>query len=76
MWLLGPEIDILPSILLPLAGPEEFSESENDSLPPELQYLDASKQRESSEVVRGMLLKSIVQVCRNIFYIIFIWTLD
>ena len=25
-WLLGPEVDILPFLLLPLAGPEDFSE--------------------------------------------------
>lgn len=29
-WLLGPEVDILPFLLLPLAGPEEFSEEEMD----------------------------------------------
>lgn len=27
-WLLGPEVDILPFLLLPLAGPEDFSEEE------------------------------------------------
>lgn len=27
-WLLGPEVDILPYLLLPLAGPEDFSEEE------------------------------------------------
>lgn len=27
-WLLGPKVDILPFLLLPLAGPEEFSEEE------------------------------------------------
>lgn len=29
--MLGPEVDILPFLLLPLAGPEEFSEEEMDS---------------------------------------------
>lgn len=29
-WLLGPEVDILPFLLLPLAGPEDFSEEEMD----------------------------------------------
>lgn len=29
-WLLGPDVDILPFLLLPLAGPEEFSEEEMD----------------------------------------------
>lgn len=27
-WLLGPEVDVLPFLLLPLAGPEDFSEEE------------------------------------------------
>lgn len=27
-WLLGPKVDILPFLLLPLAGPEDFSEEE------------------------------------------------
>lgn len=27
-WLLGPEVDVLPHLLLPLAGPEDFSEEE------------------------------------------------
>lgn len=27
-WLLGPQVDILPFLLLPLAGPEDFSEEE------------------------------------------------
>lgn len=31
------EIDVLPQILLPLAGPEEFSDEENDKFPIELQ---------------------------------------
>lgn len=30
-------IDILPYILLPLAGPEEFDDEENDKLPMQLQ---------------------------------------
>lgn len=36
-WLLGEEIDVLPFILLPLAGPEEFDDEENEMLPTELQ---------------------------------------
>lgn len=30
-WLLGDEVDILPFLLLPLAGPEEFPEDEMES---------------------------------------------
>lgn len=36
-------IDILPYILLPLAGPEEFDEEDNDKLPIQLQVNTFSK---------------------------------
>lgn len=36
-WLLSEEVNILPFILLLLAGPEEFNDEENDKLPIELQ---------------------------------------
>uniref|UniRef100_A0A672KM20 Protein HGH1 homolog n=1 Tax=Sinocyclocheilus grahami TaxID=75366 RepID=A0A672KM20_SINGR len=38
-WLLSDAVDILPYLLLPLAGPEELSEEENEGLPVDLQYL-------------------------------------
>lgn len=36
-WLLSEEVNVLPFILLPLAGPEEYSEEDNDKFPIELQ---------------------------------------
>lgn len=36
-WLLGEEVDILPHLVLPLAGPEEIDDDEMDKLPDELQ---------------------------------------
>lgn len=39
-WLLGEDVNVLPFILLPLAGPEEFSEEDNDKFPIELQVSD------------------------------------
>lgn len=39
-WLLSEEVNVLPFILLPLAGPEEFSEEDNDKFPIELQVID------------------------------------
>lgn len=36
-WLLSDEVNVLPFILLPLAGPEEYSEEDNDKFPIELQ---------------------------------------
>ncbi|XP_008832759.1 protein HGH1 homolog [Nannospalax galili] len=59
-WLLGPQVDILPFLLLPLAGPEEFSEEEMDQLPVDLQYLSPDKQRESDADIRKMLIEAIM----------------
>lgn len=61
-WLLGDDVDILPRLLLPLAGPEEFDEEDTAKLPVDLQYLEADKKREADPDVRKMLLESINQV--------------
>ncbi|XP_078393171.1 protein HGH1 homolog, partial [Cetorhinus maximus] len=58
-WLLGSEVDILPFLLLPLAGPEELSEDEMEGLPVDLQYLPEDKQREKDPDIRKMLLEAI-----------------
>ena len=63
MWLLSPEIDILPHILLPLAGPEEFDDEDNNKLPLDLQYLPETKQREPDPDIRIMLLEALEQLC-------------
>ncbi|XP_075271450.1 protein HGH1 homolog [Opisthocomus hoazin] len=59
-WLLSEEVDILPFLLLPLAGPEELPEDETERLPPELQYLPQDKQREEDPDIRKMLLEAIM----------------
>ncbi|XP_032838423.2 protein HGH1 homolog [Tyto alba] len=59
-WLLGEEVDILPFLLLPLAGPEEFPEDEMERLPVDLQYLPQDKQREEEPDIRKMLLEAIM----------------
>ena len=61
-WLLGEDVDILPSLLLPLAGPEEFSEEETDKLPEDLQYLPTDKTREEDPDIRKMLLEALMKV--------------
>lgn len=38
-WLLNDDVDILPFILLPLAGPEEYDDEDNDKFPTELQVI-------------------------------------
>ncbi|XP_076230859.1 protein HGH1 homolog isoform X2 [Calliopsis andreniformis] len=62
-WLLSPEVDILSYILLPLAGPEEFDDEDNDKLPISLQYLPETKEREPDLDIRIMLLETLTQLC-------------
>ncbi|XP_055981397.1 protein HGH1 homolog [Sorex fumeus] len=59
-WLLGPEVDILPFLLLPLAGPEDFSEEEMERLPVDLQYLPPDKLREPDADIRKMLIEAVM----------------
>lgn len=67
-WLLSPAVDILPCLLLPLAGPEEFDDDEMDKLPPELQYLEPEKSREPIAAIRANLLEALTQVRIRIRY--------
>lgn len=55
-------MDLLPKLLLPLAGPEEFDEEENEKLPIELQYLGEEKTRESDADLRKMIIEALTQV--------------
>ncbi|XP_072855559.2 protein HGH1 homolog isoform X1 [Pogona vitticeps] len=59
-WLLSEAVDLLPFLLLPLAGPEEFPEEEMERLPLDLQYLPPEKQREPDPDIRKMLLEAIL----------------
>ena len=63
-WLLGPDVDVLPNLLLPLAGPEELPEDEMDQLPLDLQYLPEDKKREPDEDIRLMLIETLLQVLK------------
>lgn len=62
-WLLGPDVDILPHLLLPLAGPEEFDDEDNGKLPVDLQWLPEDKKRECDPDIRRMLLEALEQLC-------------
>ncbi|XP_018541940.1 protein HGH1 homolog [Lates calcarifer] len=59
-WLLSEAVDILPFLLLPLAGPEELSDEENEGLPVDLQYLPEDKKREDDPDIRKMLLETLL----------------
>ncbi|XP_058823461.1 protein HGH1 homolog [Topomyia yanbarensis] len=62
-WLLSGGVDVLPFILLPLVGPEEFDEETNEKVPIELQYLGPEKRREDDPDIRKMLVESLGQLC-------------
>jgi len=65
-WLLDEsQVDILPRLLLPLAGPtpDTFDPDEIDQLPLDLQYLDDDKEVESDPDLKKMLLESLYQLC-------------
>ena len=61
-WLLSDHVDLLPRLLLPLAGPEEFDEEEMEKLPIDLQYLEPDKEREPDTDIRRLLVEAINQV--------------
>jgi len=64
-WLLSDEVDILPNLLLPLAGPspDSFTDEEMDGLPVDLQFLDEDKKIEEDPDIRKMLLEALLQLC-------------
>lgn len=66
-WLLSEDngIDLLPRLLLPLAGPtpSDMDPDEIDKLPVDLQYLDDEKEIEKDPDLRKMLLEAIHQLC-------------
>ncbi|KAF6208979.1 hypothetical protein GE061_014722 [Apolygus lucorum] len=63
--LMGPPYEVLPILLLPLAGPEEFDAEDNDKLPLELQYLSDDKSREEDSLVRNVILRALLHLCKT-----------
>ncbi|NXD46469.1 HGH1 protein, partial [Copsychus sechellarum] len=61
-WLLGPEVQALPALLLPLAGNEELTEAETEQLPVDLQFLPPEHRREEEPEIRKMLLETLLLV--------------
>ena len=64
-WLLGDDVDILPRLLAPLAGPtpEDMKPEDVEKLPLDLQYLDDDKTIEEDPDLRKMLLEALLQLC-------------
>lgn len=54
------EWDALPKILLPLAGPEQLADDDQDGLPDELQFLEDTKTREPDPALRLMLVETLI----------------
>ncbi len=64
-WLLCDDVDILPRLLLPLAGPtpDDLDPEDVEKLPLDLQYLDDDKKVEEDPDLRKMMLETILQLC-------------
>ena len=64
-WLISDKVDIVPRLVIPLAGPatDSITEEEMESLPVDLQYLDEDKKVEGDVDIRIMLLESLTQLC-------------
>ncbi|KAK9464688.1 hypothetical protein V1512DRAFT_88490 [Lipomyces arxii] len=60
--LLDSDLNILPYILLPLAGPEELPEEEMFELPEELQLLPPDKEREKDHDILIVHIESLVML--------------
>ncbi|KAF9978443.1 hypothetical protein BGZ73_002339 [Actinomortierella ambigua] len=54
------DINVLPYLLLPLCGPEEFDLDDMEDMPQEIQLLPPEKKRESDAHLRETLLEAIV----------------
>lgn len=59
----APGMDVLPAILLPLAGPEEFDLDDQEKLPPALQFLPGDKKREPDAALRLVLVETLLLLC-------------
>jgi hypothetical protein len=54
------EVNLLPYILLPLAGPEEFSDDESAAMLPDLQLLPPDKKRDSDNEILATHLETLL----------------
>lgn len=67
-WLLGPSVDILPALLMPLAGGPEIANLDMDDmekLPDQLQFLEETKEREEDSDIRKMIVESLFLLCNK-----------
>mmetsp|Transcript_3612 Transcript_3612/g.5248 ORF Transcript_3612/g.5248 Transcript_3612/m.5248 type:complete len:464 (+) Transcript_3612:123-1514(+) len=62
-WWLINEVNIIPKILYPLAGPEELEVDEKRGMDPDLWLEGPDKVRESDQVTRLLLVEAILLLC-------------
>lgn len=63
--LLLSEADVLPYVLLPLCGPEEFDTEDMENMPMEIQLLPPTKKRERDSALRRQLLDILVMLASS-----------
>ncbi|KAJ1796357.1 Protein hgh1, partial [Coemansia sp. RSA 2598] len=61
------ETNMLPYILLPLCGPEEYDIDEMEAMPEEVQLLGEEKRRERDPKLRACLLEALNLLCTTYF---------
>ncbi|KAF9461493.1 hypothetical protein BDZ94DRAFT_1283435 [Collybia nuda] len=61
----APGIDVLPYLLLPLAGPEEFDLEDQEKLPDALQFLPPTKTRELDVTLRLTHVETLLLLCHT-----------
>ena len=54
------DLNLLPFLLLPLMGPEDYDEEDLDGMPDELQLLSSDKTRESDPRIRLILIETLL----------------
>ncbi|KAI0321559.1 DUF383-domain-containing protein [Amylostereum chailletii] len=59
----APGMDVLPYILLPLAGPEEFDLDDQELLPASLQFLPPTKKRDPDPILRLLHVETLLLFC-------------
>ncbi|OMH83509.1 Protein HGH1-like protein [Zancudomyces culisetae] len=57
------ELNILPYILLPLCGNDEYDENDMDGMPDEVQFLGDDKKIETDPALRNSLLEALILLC-------------
>eukprot|EP01126_Amoeba_proteus_P048936 TRINITY_DN5684_c0_g2_i3.p1 TRINITY_DN5684_c0_g2~~TRINITY_DN5684_c0_g2_i3.p1 ORF type:complete len:341 (+),score=78.96 TRINITY_DN5684_c0_g2_i3:278-1300(+) len=64
-WVLGPDIDILPKLLLPLRGPEKYETDDLEGMPVELQHVPEDKSRDPDLETRARIVDCLLLLLSN-----------